>query len=625
MPRTLAQNAQYIAETIKPAIKSAIEAQGVTVPSTDSFLDYADRIGEIEGGGGGGGRSAIDTSKADYQIGTGYIGLYGGRLLKGFAAMDSKCAFPVVGLNNADMGVPWNDSFEIGARFKFIEFPTYQSIIGDGNYGSYRKSPRILYSNNEGKLWLCISSNGSTLAINEPLDYTIALDTWYFVKLKFVKSTMNITVDITEDFETYVNLYNDTMSATPYYDSSAYLSIGGEARSADMASNTFLIDTFNTYVKDATGSIAWGCFEGQGAEYELWDYIESDGTQVIDLGFAPKNGDEVTVSNMLLSAQSTAAFVWGATDNSAYLGVVQESNFKTIYTNSTSGSSYPSYIKNQLNIDTLTANRDYTNHLCMFGFYIDGAYAHSISTRIYFAQCNDNYYLPCRRKSDGVFGLWDVANQKFIGDSAGGNAFVGGSCIGNLNIYDAGYVDGVAYQSVGDCGTAGYTNIKSADKLMGATSITFEVYARIDSYVNKTSGAYARLMEFGNSQQSGRLGFVGLASDNDNNLCYWDDTADVASGIEAWTLGDTHLISVVKTTAGALKIYIDGVLKYTGSSTLTITTSIIDYVTERGGYSSQVDSARQLNGEIYAWRIYAKELSTGEIKQNLRADIALYN
>lgn len=53
MPRTLAQNAQYIANTIKPAIKAAIEAQGVTVPSTDSFLDYADRIGEIEGGGSG--------------------------------------------------------------------------------------------------------------------------------------------------------------------------------------------------------------------------------------------------------------------------------------------------------------------------------------------------------------------------------------------------------------------------------------------------------------------------------------------------------------------------------------------------------------------------------------------
>jgi hypothetical protein len=53
MPRTLAQNAQYIAETIKPAIKQAIEDKGVTVPSTDSFLDYADRIGEIEGGGSG--------------------------------------------------------------------------------------------------------------------------------------------------------------------------------------------------------------------------------------------------------------------------------------------------------------------------------------------------------------------------------------------------------------------------------------------------------------------------------------------------------------------------------------------------------------------------------------------
>jgi hypothetical protein len=53
MPRTLAENATYIANTIKPAIKQAIEDKGVTVPSTDSFLDYADRIGEISGGGSG--------------------------------------------------------------------------------------------------------------------------------------------------------------------------------------------------------------------------------------------------------------------------------------------------------------------------------------------------------------------------------------------------------------------------------------------------------------------------------------------------------------------------------------------------------------------------------------------
>lgn len=427
MPRTLAQNATYINETIKPAIKAAIEAQGVTVSSNDSFLDYAERISEIEGGGGGG-TKPLNTSKADYQIGTGNIGLYEGRLLKGFATMDSKCAFPVVGLNNADMGVPWNDSFEIGARFKFTAFPTYQSIFGDGNYGSYRKSPRILYSNNEGKLWLCISSNGSTLSIDEPLDYTIALDTWYFVKLKFVKSTMNVTVDITEDFETYVNLYNDTMSATPYYDSSAYLSIGGEARSADMASNTFLIDTFNTYVKDATGSIAWGCFEGQGAEYELWDYIQSDGTQVIDLGFAPKNGDEITVNNMMLSAQSSSAWIWGATDPSTFIGVVQNPGNKSVYSNSGGGSTI-SYISNQLNTDTITASRDYTAPLCMFGFKLDGSYATGITTRIYLVKINSNYFLPCKRKSDGAFGLWDVSNQTFHGDSAGGNAFVGGSKI----------------------------------------------------------------------------------------------------------------------------------------------------------------------------------------------------
>ena len=168
---------------------------------------------------------------------------------------------------------------------------------------------------------------------------------------------------------------------------------------------------------------------GGGGAYELWDYIESDGTQCIDLGFAPENGDVITVSDMLLTVQTSASFMWASIDSSAWLGVVQNPNNKTVYSNNTSGSSWPSYISDQMNVDSLTANRDYSSNLCIFGYYQSGAYQHSITMRLYSVQVNSNFYLPCKRKSDGAFGLWDVSNQAFLGDSAGGNAFVGGSKI----------------------------------------------------------------------------------------------------------------------------------------------------------------------------------------------------
>ena len=47
---TLKEKLEYIAET-KDLIKDAIEAKGVTIESTDTFRDYADKIGEISGGG----------------------------------------------------------------------------------------------------------------------------------------------------------------------------------------------------------------------------------------------------------------------------------------------------------------------------------------------------------------------------------------------------------------------------------------------------------------------------------------------------------------------------------------------------------------------------------------------
>ena len=202
---------------------------------------------------------AIDVRKVDYQIGaSGSIKTTDGRVLSGFASMSGYHARPLDASGNW-LDVDWSKYFEIGVAFKFTAFPSYQGITGDGNANSYRKAPRIYYDNSEGKLALCVSSDGSTLAIDQYLNYSFAIDKWYFIKVKFVLSTMAFSVYISDDFDTFTNLYTGTMSNAPYHNS-ASLCFGGDAQQSNMASNTFLIDTFNTYIKG--DGVNWGAFTG---------------------------------------------------------------------------------------------------------------------------------------------------------------------------------------------------------------------------------------------------------------------------------------------------------------------------------------------------------------------------
>jgi hypothetical protein len=202
---------------------------------------------------------AIDVRKVDYQIGSsGSIKTTDGRVLSGFASMSGYHSRPLDASGNW-LDVDWSESFEIGVAFKFTALPNYQGITGDGNANSYRKAPRLYYDNSEGKLALCVSSDGSTLAIDQYLNYSFVVDKWYFIKVKFVLSTLTFTVDITEDFSTFTNLYNGVMASAPYHNS-ASLCFGGDAQQSNMASNTFLIDTFNTYIKG--DGVNWGAFTG---------------------------------------------------------------------------------------------------------------------------------------------------------------------------------------------------------------------------------------------------------------------------------------------------------------------------------------------------------------------------
>jgi hypothetical protein len=185
------------------------------------------------------------------------------------------------------------------------------------------------------------------------------------------------------------------------------------------------------------------------------------------------------------------------------------------------------------------------------------------------------------------------------------------------------YANGIIFAGEGDSGIGSYRKIDTLPTdLLNASAMTCEVCARFDSFVNLSSGPYARIITFGDDNPTGRFGNVGVIYDGSSNynLCVWDDTVDISSGLCVWTPTDTHTVAVVKTTAGAIKIYVDGVLKYTGSSALTITNTLIDYITQRARTNTPSDTQRQINGEIYAWRIYGKELSASQINANFLID-----
>lgn len=534
MPRTLAQNATYINETIKPAIKSAIEAQGVTVPSTDSFLDYADRIGEIEGGGSGyqlkdlpTGSIATVNDAAELPLNALKVSVEAWQERSGDPSPSN--IRPIHGWDSGIINVV--SDYSKAKYFNGLKIGIYGYVdLGTltwTNYktGGYQSRTTNAKGGDASNVPKCILSNGfipkKPDAVLQDGEMTISNNDIYLVDTDYPSDAEALKQSLQGVYMIY-ELYS---AVTPSITPEQYATL---KNAFNYSENITTLDFPQTIY---------------GAE---WDVVNGEMKQT-DGYIASYNGE-------------TLPSTW-ISDRDVYDGT----NTPTI------GAEVVYKLATPTTIDLSP-----------------------LSIRL--LEGTNNLYADCGEVIEGEY---------FSGSAKG-------------------YVDGIKYAGEGDGGIASYTNVKEADELLGATAITFEVYARIDTYVSKTSGAYARLIEFGNSQQTGRLGFLGLASDNDNNLCYWDDTADIASGIEAWTLGDTHLISVAKTTSGSLKIYIDGVLKYTGSSTLNITSSIIDYVALRGIYAQPTNTGRQLNGEVYAWRVYAKELSAANIAQNLAADRSLY-
>lgn len=175
---------------------------------------------------------------------------------------------------------------------------------------------------------------------------------------------------------------------------------------------------------------------GGTALYELYDYIQSDGTQCIDTGHQLVAGDSVNIHYIPISDGmnygSAWGFVWSAVDAVASTSglLLVSSNLKDRYDVNTQRDR-TSWNNWQIYTDSLTVNGGLNANVELFGTHSSvNGYA---KMRLYSFAINGDYYLPAKRKSDGVFGLYDVANETFLTDVASGNAFTAGSKI--MDIY----------------------------------------------------------------------------------------------------------------------------------------------------------------------------------------------
>ena len=423
----------------KLAIKEAIINKGVDVGEEDTFASYADRIAEIEGGGGGGGSGTkVDISRIDYSIGSNStLKISDGRILQGFANMTSYHARPLDTSGNW-LDVDWSKSFEIGIAFKYTVADTNQTLFGSGIGGAqYYKCPMIMLHPASQQFEIDISTTGNSwdMTMSQTVTYaSLTINTWYFLKMIFNQSDMSLVIQISDDFSTWDTLLSITMSAAYYHDA-ASLCFGGFVQNSSFSSNNLLIDTFNTYIKDDSGEVIWGAYAGTfddgkypvvSGDYQLYDYIESDGTQLIDTGRAITAGDVVNTIFTAISGGSNGAYVWGKYVDPYYTALVIYPNngFYRHYDNARVGDNpvdQTNFTVGKITEDSYTVATTLGGNYTLFD---------TASVKLYAFNINGDDYLPCKRKSDGVFGLYDVANKTFLTDSAGGNAFVGGNPIG---------------------------------------------------------------------------------------------------------------------------------------------------------------------------------------------------
>lgn len=182
------------------------------------------------------------------------------------------------------------------------------------------------------------------------------------------------------------------------------------------------------------------------SSYERIEYIESNGSSYIDTGIYGSDSLDIEIS--LSSIGNTGFFLISRESNlKRTYGVIFEQvksklrfdyynniNYLGVFVNkrvTIMKSGFVIYVNN-VAIQGLSENKFTTpSTLLMFGILQNGAVNSSpAGSKIYFLKMKENGmlvrdFIPVKRKSDGVIGMYDLVGRKFY-TSPNGVAFTGG-------------------------------------------------------------------------------------------------------------------------------------------------------------------------------------------------------
>lgn len=272
-----------------------------------------------------------------------------------------------------------------------------------------------------------------------------------------------------DDYRVYHTLLSNA-DIQELYKTKAYITDQG-----DIISGKFVEDKAEAIVTEKSTFECSEVYEEIDSAYERLEYIESTGTQYINTGISGNTVLRKIETYHYLTTSKTSQILFG--NNQYYLFYREWDTTRPYYGVYVPGSGYvqtsilmsPGYTYSYVELrpdgtleflvdkdgvtqvktgtHTNTYNNAYNHYL--FGYNNNGPMGYDVPCRMYmFRVYGENNvlirdFIPCKRKSDNVLGLFDSVNKVFY-TNAGSGTFGAGPSITNTyaSIYEDGHISG---------------------------------------------------------------------------------------------------------------------------------------------------------------------------------------
>ena len=183
--------------------------------------------------------------------------------------------------------------------------------------------------------------------------------------------------------------------------------------------------------------------------YTQLEYLESSGSQYIDIGFGFQGSDDVEIDFQMTQAPTSAEGIFGGRDTGSARGYMLYAEARTdgfvfLYNNkyitNLNNDWYDRHVfkKNGTNIyfdgvansQTVSASFTQTQHAFLFAWHTEGNQPNRSKTKIFsfiMTRSGSKYceLIPAKRDSDGVLGMYDIVRDTFL-TNAGTGSFIAG-------------------------------------------------------------------------------------------------------------------------------------------------------------------------------------------------------